>query len=73
MAREAVGAAERVRDAMRPGHVPMAEGPHQLLAEAALYPWYEITFYPVADALTSGCADDRRMSVSRRHGGGRDG
>ena len=41
----------------------MAEGPHQLLAEAALYPWYEITFHPAADALMSGCADDRRMSV----------
>jgi hypothetical protein len=41
----------------------MAEGPHQLLAEAALYPWYEITFHPAADALMSGCADDKRMSV----------
>jgi hypothetical protein len=51
----------------------MAEGPRQSLAEAALYPWYEITFYPAADALTSGCADDRRMSVSLRHGGGRNG
>jgi hypothetical protein len=51
----------------------MTEEPRQLLAEAGLYPWCEITFYPAADALTSGCADDRRMSVSRRHGGGRDG
>jgi hypothetical protein len=52
---------------------PMTEGLRHLAAEAGLYPWYEITFYPAADALTSGCADDRRMSVSRRHGGGRDG
>jgi hypothetical protein len=51
----------------------MTEEPRQLLAEAGLYPWCEITVYPAADALTSGCADDRRMSVSRRHGGGRDG
>jgi len=28
---------------------------------AGLYPWYEIRFYPVVDALTSGYADDRRM------------
>jgi len=30
---------------------------------ALLYPWYEVRFYPAADAGTSGCSDDGRISI----------
>ena len=41
--------------------------------QAVLYPWYEVGFYPAADARTPRCPDDWVCQYPDISGGGRDG